>query len=256
MAKKYWSQATKSCDMEYLFSGMAEVVEMNDTSKKTTLNSVEPNIYQGRKKITIPVSADMLDEFIIQKYLPNILAIHEYNVMQSDNLINYRKGVQDILRKVRANKDKSNNVIVENFAQDINDFKTSFMFGDPIRYSSENTADCTKDITELTKFLRGEDKATKDVELGEQMYTIGQAIRMILPRENNSTSRVPFNIYNLDYHNGFIVYSSNYRKEKLFGGVVNRVDRNLDGFEESVEVTIYTRDHIYTYANQGSGGWS
>ena len=220
------------------------------TQEKTAkeINSVQPNLLQGRRRITMPYTAQELTAQHILAYLPELLANFEANVTESTRCVNYVKGVQDVLNKFRyAQRNKSNNIIVENHAYSMIDFKTSYMYGEPIKYSTADASDCVgQDITLLNKYMRVQKKEAKDMLMGETLYSTGQAIRVVMPSQNGD--RCPFEIYDLEASEGFIVYSSKFKKEKLFGAIYSK-----DITDGSSEIICYTAKKIYTFSNKAGG---
>lgn len=202
----------------------------------------------GRTKICIPLSKEMLDEKIIGKYLPTILSKHQKNVSDYNHLHDVYCGKQHIWQKQRPYQtNKENYVVVENHAFAQVEFKKGYMFGNDVKYSCADDSASTDDISWLNKYMKDQKKAKKNVDLAEDIYKAGVGRRMILPKSNQNYDirrNAPFDIYNLDFNSSFVVYSSNYTHEKLFGGVITQIDSKNPN-EEKYELMIY--DHQYSY---------
>ena len=198
----------------------------------------------GRDVISIPLSRSSLSEETIGNYLNHILMRHTQNVEDYLHLKDYYKGKQEILYKERPFSNRQNNIVVENHAFTMVEFKKGYNFGNDLKYSCADDTECTDDITLLSKYMRVQRKALKNVEIAEDVYICGSGLRMVVPNADMSSGS-PFSLYNLDYTSSFIVYSSNYKHEKLFGGVITALDSLNDTTHADFEIMI--SDSRYTY---------
>ena len=134
------------------------------------------------------------------------------------------------------------------------EFKKGYLYGEDVTYSFLNDTTCSDDLTYFNKYMQNQDKASKNVDISEDVYIGGSGIRFILPAKKyanfDPTKNAPFEIYNLDYNCAFIVYSSNYTREKLFGGIITTID-SIDDDNVKYELMIY--DHQYAYVFSMSG---
>ncbi|MEG0552429.1 MAG: phage portal protein, partial [Carnobacterium sp.] len=94
-------------------------------------------------------------------------------------------------------------------------------------------------------------KSRKNIDISEDVYVAGSGNRIILPKQSGMkydlNRNAPFDIYNLDYCSSFIVYSSNYTKEKLFGCIITTID--CDNPENTkYELMIYDYLHSYCFS--------
>ncbi|MEG0366013.1 MAG: phage portal protein [Coprobacillus sp.] len=205
----------------------------------------------GREVISIPLDDDSLDEIIIQRYLPYILTKHVINSADCQHFEDVYKGKTHIFSKAREiNPDKKNSIINENHAFSMVEFKKGYMFGNPIKYSSVDDSISTDDMTYLNSYMRDQKKAAKDIENGETVFKCGNSFRMILPKKYGKVKNImkesPFEIINLDNKTTFVVYSSNFKKKKLFGGIITTID-SPDPKEVRYEILIYTRKDTYRF---------
>ena len=108
------------------------------------------------------------------------------------------------------------------------EFKKGYMYGDDVKYSCADDTMCTDDITIINRYMKSQNKSSKNVEIAQDVYVAGSGNRIVLPKplgiDYDISRDAPFDIYNLEYSNSFIVYSSNFTKEKLFGGIITTID--------------------------------
>lgn len=216
------------------------------------VNTTSINTYRfGRKVISIPCSKNMINENLIKKYLGKIMELHQANVRDYKHLNNVYIGKQNIWDKKRPySSNKPNYIVVENHAFSMVEFKKGYMYGNDVKYSCAEDTMCTDDITWLNKYMKDQRKAMKNVELAEDIYKVGAGNRIILPKPMGSNYDIernaPFDIYNLDYCSSFVVYSSNYTKDKLFGGIITTID-SPDPDDIKYEIMIYDDNYSYRF---------
>lgn len=205
----------------------------------------------GRKVISIPLSETLLNEVTIQKYLPYILGLHAQNASDCAHFENVYRGNTHIFDKVREiNPDKKNTFISENHAYYMVEFKKGYMFGEPLKYSCVDDSTSTDDISYLNKYMSSQMKSSKDIENGETIFKCGNSYRMVLPKPYskvlNLEKESPFKIINLDNKTTFVVYSSDFEKKKLFGGIITTIDSpNPD--DVRYEILIYTKRETFRF---------
>ncbi|MGX8835316.1 phage portal protein [Amedibacillus sp. YH-ame6] len=212
-------------------------------------------VMKGRIPLEIPVSKENVNEDIIKKYLPKIFRILSTNVGDYEHLYNVYKGYSNIQRKVRKqNPDKENNIVDERHPYYMVEFKKGYMYGNDTKYSCSDSDDCTDELTVFSLYMKEQEKAMKNVEIAQDVYICGVGNRFILPKPSYSTldvsKKAPFEIFNLDYRRSFIVYSSNYTHEMLFGGIITTIDGDNPDIEEH-EIMIY--DSLYSYKLKAFG---
>ena len=184
---------------------------------------------------------------IITKILNDVWSLHNQNVGEINYLENYYRGYQPILGKHKDVRPTINNIILENNAFWVVNFKVGYVFGSPYRFIQKGDV-ANPQIDILNNYVQAEDKYAKDSELAESLYTNGIAHRLILPTPKNPNS--PFSIENLDSKNAFIVYSSYSGNEKLMGVTYSKGVRT-----GTVKGSVYTRTGYYefTMGNPFSG---
>ncbi|MFR7590222.1 MAG: phage portal protein [Longibaculum sp.] len=233
---------------------LKDIVQEN-TTKKNKKN----NYSFGRRVIRIPLSKDTLNETTITRYLPFILQMHYQNVIDYRHLKGVYTGEEShIWKKTREDsKYTSNSTVEEGHPFRIVEFKKGYLYGEDVTYSYLKDTTCSDDLTYFNKFMQEQDKASKNVDISEDVFIAGSGIRFILPKKRDKTfnprKQSPFEIYNLDYECSFIVYSSNYTKEKLFGGIITTID-SLDPNEIKYEIMLYDHQFAYIYNAKGRNG--
>ena len=184
-------------------------------NNQTNLTPNGPGEYRlfGRKVIYADYKPEEMNEETITKILNDVFNVHLYNANEIDYLEKYYKGYQPILNKTKEVRPTINNIVVENNAYFITEFKKSYVFGEPIQYVQRGDI-ANDEVATLNSYMLAEDKYPKDTELAESLYVSGIGHRLVLPNINEDS---PFEIENLDSKNTFIVYSSYLPHEKLFG---------------------------------------
>ena len=191
----------------------------------------------GRGEISVSVTEDELDENVIADVLKIALPVHLDNVKDIKFLRAYKNGMQDILTKRKKVRPDINNIVVENNAFHVVEFKKGYVFGDPIQYVQRLDAD-DDELSALNKYMIGNDKSAKDKDLAEDMYTFGHGHRIILPYWEMDK---PFIVNNLKPENAFTVYSTDVFGTKLMGCYL------MAKSDELYEIMVYTRFGVYTY---------
>lgn len=226
---------------------------MSKEKEKKSAMFEEGNYRFGRIVIRIPVSKNSLNETVIQAYLPYILRSHSSNVTDYLHLDLVYRGRSNIWNKQRMydeDNKKINAIVEEGHPFSMVEFKKGYMYGDDVKYSCSDDTMCTDDITIINKYMKDQKKASKNVEIAHDVYVAGAGNRIVLPKQNNSAYDIdrnaPFDIYNLEYTNSFIVYSSDFTKEKLFGGIITTID-STDPNNVIYQLMIYDYQYVYEF---------
>lgn len=236
-----------------------EIIDSDDCIIKAPLtsgkkeNSINPRLkYRfGRKVISIPLDEESINEVTLQKYLPCILSTHQINAADCRHFEDVYKGNTHIFDKIREiNPDNKNTIINENHAFYMVEFKKGYMYGNPIKYSCVDDSISTDDIVYLNKYMLNQNKSSKDIENGEMVFKCGNSYRMVLPKKYGKVGNIlkesPFEIINLDNKTTFVVYSKNFKRKKLFGGIITTID-SPNPNDVQYEIMIYTRTHSYRF---------
>ncbi len=173
---------------------------------------------------------------ILEKALP----WHWKNRSEIQYLWGYYKGRQPILDRTKAVRPEICNHIVENRANEVVEFKSGYLLGEPLQYVSRGDGDgIAEGITLLNEYVFAEEKAAKDKELADWFHICGTAFRMILPDELGREDDAPFEIYTLDPRNTFVVYHNGLGDEPVLGV---RYVKDENGI---VHYSCYSRDTYY-----------
>ncbi len=209
---------------------------MSDTTNLTPNGPFEYRLF-GRKIIYADYLPEEMNEQTITKILNDVFSVHLRNANEIDYLEKYYKGYQPILNKTKEIRPTINNIVVENNAYFITEFKKSYVFGEPIQYVQRGDV-ANEEVAVLNSFMLAEDKYPKDTELAESLYVCGIGHRLVLPNINEDS---PFEIENLDSKNTFVVYSSYLPHNKLFACTYTKGVEN-----SSIVGSIYTNNAYYT----------
>ena len=167
--------------------------------------------YTGRIRISIPVSYTDFNKDpagYLKKYMGTIKENHDINVREINYLEEYKRGIQDIFKKTKADGSENiNNKIVINFAYEFVKFKTGYYAGKPINYIC-NT-DNAEEMLEFNSYIRKINKASKDVEKYNKLLTHGVCYTFTCPNRNveDEEDDSPFEYEVLDSTKVCTVYS-------------------------------------------------
>lgn len=177
--------------------------------------------------------------------LTHIWSTHMQNASEIDYLEKYYRGYQPILGKRKDIRPTINNIILENNAYFVVNFKVGYVFGEPIQFIQRGDI-ANPEVGVLNGYAVAEDKYDKDSELAEGVYTAGIAHRLVLPNNNDDS---PFDIINLDSKTSFLVYSSkDPAHSKLIGVTFTKSVRG-----NTIEGSVYTDTGYYTFNKPNTG---
>ena len=178
---------------------------------------------------------------ILQKLLP----IHQQNADRIIFLANYEKGEQPIIRKTpKKYRPDIDCQCVDNVANEITDFKTSFHWGNPITLvqrgeDKKNNLLYTDGISLLNQCYEAEEIRKKtqhlarNVEIGGLGYTY---VDINMDEEDINQGGSYFKIESLEPTNTFVVRSNYYFDKRPMIGVTYR---EIDGVKY---ITAFTKD--------------
>ena len=191
----------------------------------------------GRK--IIYTNANDINDANILDVLSKSLTDFQFNQVAVEYLWNYYKGDQPVRnRKKVAARDDIKNIVIENHAYEIVQFKTGQTYGEPIQYTSrKDNEEINKAVDELNDYMSDVNKHAKDIKSGEWQSATGTSFKAIQKSEGEE---IPYRIVAPTPLNTFVVYSS-YTEEPMMG-VQEMTD--LEGrtyylcFTKSVQYTI------------------
>lgn len=189
---------------------------------------------------------ERVDKSNILQVLEDIMPMYLFNKSQTEYLQNYRRGEQPILNRVKKVRDDIKNITIVNFADEIVNFKTGYLLGEPIQYVLRNTdtdESVSNSLNRFNNYCYINNKSELDIELAEDMYTTGTAYRMVLPnKEQKKSAKLyvpPFKIYSLNPSECGIVYSTALGNKPLLS-VLEVLVKNADGTSLIPKYCCYT----------------
>ena len=214
---------------------------MDDSKKKADKYSY------GRRILYSSYTQEELNKTTITEILNDVFPIHLFNRSEISYLENYVKGIQPVLQKENVVRSEINNIVVENTAYGIVEFKKSYIFGKPIKYVQVGEIS-TEEVSLLNKYMSINNKQTLDSDLAESLYISGIGHRICLPN-NKKSFKAPFRINNLDSKNTFIVYERAIGNAPLLG--VTYYAYKKEG-SWSYKGSVYTETEYYDFEFAGS----
>lgn len=190
-------------------------------------------IYTGEKEVNA--------ENVI-KVLEAALVVHKENVQEIDYLRNYRRGMTEVLKKVKDVRPEINNKVNENHAEEIMTFWTGYSYGEPLQYVRRNPD--SDDVDVFNDCMHEISKASKDAIMEEWLFECGVAYLVVLPSEDELLES-PFDIFAPDPRDVFVIY----RKE-LEDIPVAFVYITLNSEAKPV-YSVYTKDRYYEVEDIG-----
>ena len=158
-------------------------------------------------------------------------AFNDYapSVTRMEYLFEYEAGYQDIIRKKTYRKDIDNRC-VDNLANEITEFKTGFIWGNPItliqRGNKEDTdSSVLNAIAELNRCYEAQNIRKKTQHLGRNVEITGIGYTYVDVNTNYQEGDSYFQIESIDPRNAFVVYSNYYVDQRPMLGVITRVNK-------------------------------
>lgn len=175
---------------------------------------------------------------------------HDSNAGDISYLYDYYRGDQPILSRVKTYNTDIMNMIVENRAKEISDFKVGYLLSAALQYidAAANDADedaDSSDLRTLNRWMRECSKDACDLEVAFWQSICGTAYRMVSPKDAEDVAEggSPFDIMCLDPRYTFVAYSSSPDHVPLIGATyVTDSDGNKTTYA-------YTADTAYVVVN-------
>lgn len=206
-------------------------------------------ILKGRRKINSGYkTSDMLEFENVRHVINNAMNTHRANKAEIDYLLDYHKGVQPILEKIKLVRPEINNILLVNHAQRITRTIVGYFLGNPIQYI-QNNLESKDDIDNLNKILSYEHKSMVDTSVGEFQSIVGTAYKIIV---SDDTDDVPFETRSLNPSNTFVVYENDIVEAPLMG-VTYRSQYNKDGEFDGYKFFAYTKVGVYEIISNSEG---
>lgn len=205
---------------------------------------IKPRNCYGRKVLYSSYTQKELNSATIKEILNKVFPIHLFNRKDIDYLERTYRGEQPILYKQKEVRENINNIVVENYAYFMTEFKKSYIFGKPLKYVQLGET-VSKDISELNKYMTRSRKHSKDSLLAESLYVSGIAHLIVLPSKRDN---IPFEIDVLDSKRTFVVYEGGVGNKPLLGCTYYAYKK--EG-KWSYKGSVYTETEYYDFEFNG-----
>ena len=213
---------------------------------------------KGIPQIRIPIRPQDLTIELAELYLDTVF--NEFCSISKQIREDYDTYCLDhsILGKTRLHDDTDiNNIVIIPDLKSMIDWKTGYVFGNPIKYAQNKSSD-TDDINYLNKYVRSSCQRTVDKEVGTWAYATGVGYYFIQPKSEKFDIEVesPYEIYCRESDSCAKVYSSFVGNKPLFDLLYTSYDIiNEQKVKETVQVLdIYLGEYLYTYEQRAGVG--
>ncbi len=215
---------------------------------------------KGIPQIKIPIRQSALSIEAIEPYLDSVFAQFEHNAVQIRHDYDVYRLDHKILSKVRAHDDTDiNNIVLIPDLKSMVDWKTGYVFGNPIKYAQSKTSE-TDDINYLNKYVRNVCQRSVDKDVGTWAYATGVGYYFIEPKSTDFDieSEAPYVLYSVDSDTCAKVYSSFLGNSQLFDLIYTCYEEiGTNQVKNKVKVLdIYLNGYLYSYEQRvGVGKW-
>lgn len=221
-------------------------------------------VLKGRRKImTNYLNADQVKDGMngyeiltpenMHEALTEAMKVHVNNAREIKFLMDYYKGEQSILNRVKEVREDVDNKVVINYASSFTRDIMGYTFGKPMQYiarRSDDENDIDNPIKEelrlLSDYSELADKAASDQEKATDASICGISHRGVFMNKNyEEEDESPFSYMNLDSSKTFVAYSSQLGNKEVFA--CTYISSPSDSEEQYTIYTVYTTDKIYQY---------
>lgn len=214
---------------------------------------------KGIEQIKIPIRVQDLTIDKVEPYLDVVFSLFEKN--SKSIRCDYDKYCLDheILGKERLHEDSDvNNIVLIPDLKAMVDWKTGYVFGNPIKYAQNKSSD-TDDITYLNKYVRSACQRAVDKEVGKWAYATGVGYYFIEPKSENFDieTQSPYEIYCREADTCAKVYSSFGGNKPLFDILYTTyTEIDKESRKKTIKVLdIYLPNELYTYEKRDVMNW-
>lgn len=202
--------------------------------------------YNGRQQIFTDV--DTITYENVLDVLRKAMSIHAANASDSNFLIDFEKGKQPLMR-TKTYRSDIDIQCVDNLANEITNFKTSYQWSNPITLVQRGKNDSGKQyeadaITLLNECFDSEDARAKTQELAYFVEVTGVGFTMLDVNTEYVDGDSYFRYLVLDPRNTFVIRSSNYPDKR----VMMAVTYSMDGLRNK-HFTCFTNDTRFEIEN-------
>lgn len=197
-------------------------------------------VLSGRKKIVLDFE-EVTDKNVVD-IIEASKPLHDANRHDIEYLYNYYKGIQPILGKTREYQQEINNIVVENRASQIVNFKEGQLMRKPIQFVSAENADNADQIKVLNNLMRLCRKHQADKRIIKWMLIGGIGYRFAMATDPKYSWQTILDTRALDPRDTESIYSSGFGKPLLM--TYTHRKRNENGMEKD-EYRVYTESVSY-----------
>jgi SPP1 family phage portal protein len=214
---------------------------------------------KGITKIKIPVRHTEVSIEKIEPYLDTIFSQFENNAKEIRDDYDMYCLDHPILTKVRPHDDTEvNNIVLIPQLKSIIDWKTGYVFGNPIKYA-QNKSSGVDDIQYLNKYVRHVCQRAVDKEVGKWAYATGVGYYFVEPKSEafDIENEAPYEVFCRESDTCAKVYSAFNGNKPLFD-MLYTTYTELKKDKTSVEVKvldIYLPEMLYTYERRIGDKW-
>lgn len=200
-------------------------------------------LHKGRLEI-FTTESEITPENIID-VLQKALGDHETNVADINELLDYEKGEQPILNRIKQTRKEINHKVVDNLAAEITDFWIGFAWGNPITLIQkgnrwEDDEEEAKAISLLNECYTATNNDQDTLKLAYYITICGIGYTYIDINTEYEDGESYFTRDVLDPQYAFVVRSSAYPDHRVILGVSYRKDKDNNLF-----FTAFTKDTRY-----------
>ena len=201
-------------------------------------------VLHGREKIAI--GYEEINDTNIVDTLVQTFPIFQRNALDIEYLFNYYKGKQPILQKSKKVRPEINNIIVENHANSIVQFKVGYLLEKPIQYVARKDSTDNKSMYALNDYLEIIGKEGKDRQISHDQAVCGTAFRLALPNRKYEleSDESPFRVTTVYPANAYVVYSTLVEKEPLLGVIAYK--KRIDN-QDHIILQAYSNEYYWEY---------
>lgn len=151
-------------------------------------------------------NAEEINSGNVVKVIGNCIGTFNFNKSIIKYLWNYYKGDQPVLYRKKTTNGDIKNVVVENHAYEIVQFKVGQTYGEPVQFISRVDDDrVNKAVDMLNDYMADANKQEKDIKAGEWQSATGTSFKAIIPKKGE----IPFIITAPTPLNTFMIYNEN-----------------------------------------------
>ena len=194
------------------------------------------------------IGYEILDSGNIVEALNLALKAHRENARDIEYLMNYYKGVQNILNRTKDVRPDVDNKVVINYASTFTRSIVGYTYGKPKQYVARRTGDgddIKEEVRLLNDYAEMIDKSASDQQKGTECSICGISHRAVFAKETKDEDDCPYYYLNLDSTTTFVAHNSQLGGEDVFA--CSYIESFEDEFNAYTLYTVYTKDDVYLF---------